>query len=299
VIVQEDDQNQRIDNFLVGRLKHVPRSRIYQMIRRGEVRVNGGRIKATRRLKAGEKVRIPPYRASAGAPPAFVGDRQLARVADAIIHEDPGLLVLNKPAGLAVHGGSGLAFGAIEALRKLRPDGRLELIHRLDRETSGCLLIAKKRSVLRRCHELIREGRVDKQYRLLVHGLWPPELTEIDAPLDRYFTPGGERRVRVDASGKPSLTGFEVLEQARNATMLRADLHTGRTHQIRVHAASAGHSIVGDDKYASREQLAADQALGIDTLCLHAERVEVPGIGSFFAEPPDSFQSAWRTLQGG
>jgi 23S rRNA pseudouridine955/2504/2580 synthase len=295
-----DEAGQRIDNFLLSQLKNVPKSRIYRMIRKGEVRVNGGRIKPTHRLKEGDRVRIPPYRGGVENPVTFVGDRQLAEVEAAILHEDGGLLVLNKPAGLAVHGGSGVSYGVIEALRKLRPQGRLELVHRLDRETSGCLLVAKKRSVLRSLHEQIRNGSLVKAYTLIVHGQWSPDLVRVDASLTRFVTAGGERRVRVDANGKPCLTEFEVEAQAGDATLLKAVLHTGRTHQIRVHASSSGHSIVADEKYASPAELEADRALGIQSLCLHAARIEIPGedeIVVFEAPPPAEFTAAWRTFE--
>ena len=294
-----EEAGQRVDNFLMSQLKNVPKSRIYKMIRKGEVRVNGGRIKPTHRLQEGDRVRIPPYRGGVESPVAFVGDRQLAEVEAAILHEDGGLLVLNKPAGLAVHGGSGVSYGVIEALRRLRPQGQLELVHRLDRETSGCLLIAKKRSVLRNLHEQIRNGSLIKTYSLIVHGHWSTDLVRIDSSLTRYVTAGGERRVRVDPNGKPCLTEFEVEAHAGNATLLKAVLHTGRTHQIRVHASSSGHSIVADEKYASPAELEADRALGIRSLCLHAARIEIPGedgIVAFEAPLPATFTAAWRTF---
>jgi 23S rRNA pseudouridine955/2504/2580 synthase len=296
-----EDAGQRIDNFLCRLLGGVPRSRVYRMIRRGEVRVNGGRVRPTYRLAAGDRVRIPPHFAAPETPAPFVGDRQLTAIEAAILYEDGDLLVLNKPAGLAVHGGSGVAFGAIEALRHLRPEGRLELVHRLDRDTSGCLLIAKRPRTLRQLHAHIRAGRLVKVYTLMVHGSWPEGLRRVDAPLRRYVAASGERRVRVDPRGKPSLTEFEVLARAPGATLLTALLHTGRTHQIRVHAASKAHSLVGDEKYATPAELEGDRDRGIGRLCLHASRVEIPagdGPTVFEAPLPEDMQTAWIAWTG-
>jgi 23S rRNA pseudouridine955/2504/2580 synthase len=293
---------QRIDNFIVRILKDVPKSRIYRMIRKGEVRVNGGRIKPTYRLQPGDQVRIPPHRARPAGQPAFMGSAQLNRIEQAIIHEDDRLLVLNKPAGLAVHGGSGVSFGAIEALRRLRPDQSLELAHRLDRDTSGCLLIAKKRSALRQLHERFRDGTLTKTYTLIAHGAWPEKQRPIALPLTKYLTHSGERRVRTDPQGKPSKTTFRIQAQAPGggATLLSAELHTGRTHQIRVHACATGHSIFGDEKYASPAELAADRGLGIQRLCLHASRVGIPdgdSLQTFECPLPAAFSAAWKTLE--
>ncbi|MGE3462537.1 MAG: RluA family pseudouridine synthase [Pseudomonadales bacterium] len=296
----DEAAGQRIDNYLVRHLKGVPRSRIYQMIRKGEVRVNGGRIKPTYRLQSGDQVRIPPVRVAPADAQAFIGQTQLEAVAAAVRYEDDRLLVLDKSAGMAVHGGSGVSFGVIEALRRLRPGADLELVHRLDRDTSGCLLVTKRRSTLRALHELIRTGQLIKTYRVIAHGIWPEDLIRVDRPLTRYLTGSGERRVRGDATGKPSLTTFRVDAHATAATLLTAQLHTGRTHQIRVHCRLTGHSVVGDEKYASPEELAADQALGIHRLCLHASRIEIP----WQHEPrviespvPADFLSAWRRFE--
>lgn len=300
VVVIDAESGQRIDNFLVGHLRGVPKSRIYQMIRKGEVRVNGGRIKPTYRLRSGDQVRIPPVRLAEPVAAAFIGDAQLESLATAVLHEDDRLLVLDKPAGLAVHGGSGVAFGAIEALRRLRPGTDLELVHRLDRDTSGCLLVAKRRSALRELHALIRAGELIKTYRLIAHGSWPVELKQVDRPLTRYLTGSGERRVRGDSEGKASLTTFRVDAHAASATLLTAQLHTGRTHQIRVHCREAGHSIAGDEKYAAPEELAADRRLGIRRLCLHACRIEIPWSHEprvLEAPVPTEFLAAWRAFE--
>jgi len=295
-----DESGQRIDNYLVRQLKGVPKSRIYQMIRKGEVRVNGGRIKPTYRLRPGDQVRIPPVRQASVNPPSFISQTQLDSLAAAVLYEDERLLVLDKPAGMAVHGGSGVSFGVIEALRRLRPQAELELVHRLDRDTSGCLLVAKRRSTLRSLHELIRSGDLIKTYRLIVHGTWPAELVRMDRALSRFLTASGERRVRGDEAGKPSLTTFEVDAHASEATLLTAQLHTGRTHQIRVHCRLAGHSVVGDEKYASPEELAADRGAGIRRLCLHASRIEIPWQHDprvVEAPLPGDFQHIWQQFE--
>ncbi|HEX7036995.1 MAG TPA: RluA family pseudouridine synthase [Pseudomonadales bacterium] len=299
VIVQAED-GQRIDNFLLRELKGLPRSRIYRLLRKGEVRVNGRRVKPTHRLAAGDEVRIPPVRGlgpERSAADAVIGAGVLDAVARAVIHEDERLLVLNKPAGLPVHGGSGLAYGAIEALRRLRPGLELGLAHRLDRDTSGCLLVAKSRPMLLELHRALREQTVGKRYRLIVFGTWRRRTRTVRLPLARYLTPSGERRVRVTADGKPSRTDFAVLEVGSGATLLEARLHTGRTHQIRVHASATGHPVVGDQKYSTPEQQRAAEALGIHRLCLHAEELvlELDGRRRRFEAPlPADFVAAWQ-----
>ena len=287
---------QRVDNYLTRILKDVPKSRIYKMIRKGEVRVNGGRVKPTTKLQRQDKLRIPPVRVRPPTAEAFIGSRQLEVLEAAVLHEDNRLLVLNKPAGIAVHGGSGVSFGVIEGLRRIRPGCSLELVHRLDRETSGVLLVAKRRSMLRSLHESIRSGTLDKTYRLIVRGNWPADLRHVDAPLHKYVTGTGERRVKVSAEGKPSQTSFEVLGTAPAATLLQAQLHTGRTHQIRVHTLHSGHGILGDDKYASDAERAADKAAAIGRLCLHAQQVVLPDGQSFEAPIPKDFALVWSRL---
>ncbi len=296
VEIDEEASGQRVDNYLTRILKDIPKSRIYKMIRKGEVRVNGGRVKPTTKLSAGDKLRVPPVSTRPPVTEAFMGSRQLARLEAAILHEDDRLIVLNKPAGIAVHGGSGVSFGVIEGLRRLRPQGSLELVHRLDRETSGCLLISKRRSTLRALHEQIRAGALVKVYRLIVRGVWPAGLDRIDAPLHKYVTASGERRVRVSEEGKQSLTSFEVLGRADTATLLQANLHTGRTHQLRVHCLHAGHGILGDEKYGRDAELASDKALNVTRLCLHAEKVVLPGAFAFEAPVPEDFERAWSHL---
>ena len=269
VEVASEDADQRIDNFLMRHLKGVPRSRIYRILRRGEVRVNGRRAGPDYRICAGDKVRIPPVRtaASGAGGPAPVRPGLEA----AILYEDHRYLVLDKPSGLAVHGGSGVSHGAIEALRALRPQARfLELAHRLDRETSGCLLVAKRRSALRAVHELLRSGGVEKRYLALVMGDWQGGPRRVDAPLRKNQLRGGERMVRVDPTGKTAQTRFRPLTAYGQATLMEADLGTGRTHQIRVHAAHCGHPIAGDDKYGDEAFNRTMRSLGLRRLFLHA-----------------------------
>ncbi len=272
----EAGEGQRLDNFLLREFAGVPRSRVYRLLRRGEVRVNGRRKQADYRLAADDEVRLPPVRdlPQAGDRPRPVSDALLAIVRDAIVHEDERVLVLNKPAGLAVHGGSGLAFGAIEALRALRPDEPLELAHRLDRDTSGCLLVARTRSALRILHALLREGEVEKRYAALVAGRWRLGCKTIDAPVLTNLRQGGERVVRVHAEGKIALSVFAPQEHFRDvATRMDVAIQTGRTHQIRVHAAFAGHPVAGDEKYGDREFNARMREFGLRRMFLHAASV--------------------------
>jgi len=265
------DEGQRIDNYLLTQLKGVPKSRIYRILRTGEVRVNSGRIKPTYRIKAGDAIRIPPIRLSEEEAPARPGDRVLERVSASILYEDKGLLVVNKPSGLAVHGGSGLSYGLIEALRALRPEAPfLELGHRLDRDTSGCIVIAKKRSVLRAFHELLREGGSDKRYLALLKGCWRGGERRVEAPLLKNVTQSGERMVKVSPEGKPALTIFRPLTVFKDATLVEAELITGRTHQVRVHAAYIGHPIAGDDKYGDEAFNKRMAEIGLKRLFLHA-----------------------------
>lgn len=271
VEIDPDLAGQRIDNFLLARLKGVPKSRVYRLLRKGEVRVNKGRIGPEYRLAAQDLVRIPPVRvAESGLRPApGRGLREL--LAACILLENDELLVLNKPAGLAVHGGSGVNLGVIEALRAMRPQqSALELVHRLDRDTSGCLLIAKKRSALRRLQEQMRAGSIEKCYLALVRGHWDKALCRVDAPLRKETRSSGERIVRLDSAGKRAVTHFSVVTRYREATLMEARLETGRTHQIRVHCQSAGHPLAGDPKYGDWQ---FDQDLrnrGLGRLFLHA-----------------------------
>lgn len=268
------EAGQRVDNFLLRILKGVPRSRIYRLLRRGEVRVNGGRAKPEQRLAEGDTVRVPPVRTAEPEPAGTVPARLTAEVRAAIVHEDERIVVIDKPAGIAVHGGSGLSFGVIEALRADREGQELELAHRLDRETSGLLVVAKDRGSLRMLHALLREGVVEKTYLALLAGRWTLGRKTIDAPLATHTRQGGERTVAVHAAGKPSASTFRPIERfGAEATLVEVDIHTGRTHQIRVHAAFAGHPVAGDPKYGDREFNARMKVRGLERMFLHAHAI--------------------------
>jgi 23S rRNA pseudouridine955/2504/2580 synthase len=253
-------------------MKGVPKTRLYRAMRKGEIRVNKGRAKADYRVEAGDQVRIPPIRMSDSTPLTKVPGRWQNLVTKHCIYQDTGLMVINKPSGLAVHGGSGMSAGLIECLRLLLPDNRyIELVHRIDRDTSGCLLIALKSSVLKDLHRQLRENTVDKTYLALVEGQWPRNRSYVDAPLKKNDLKSGERVVRVDKNGKQARTNFRVIERFADCTLIEAKPVTGRTHQIRVHALHAGHPLLGDEKYCGRERLKADRSLGLQRLFLHAQ----------------------------
>jgi len=273
VTISEDEADQRIDNFLLRICKGVPKSHIYRVLRSGEVRVNKGRIDQTYRLKEGDLVRIPPVRVAEKSTQAVPGAEF------SILLEDAHMLVIDKPAGVAVHGGSGVSYGVIEQLRAARPEAKfLELVHRLDRETSGVLLLAKKRSALTDLHEQIREGELDKRYLALVQGEWKNARQHVKLPLFKYTTADGERRVRVQADGQASHTVFNLIRRYGDFALLEAELKTGRTHQIRVHLASSGFPIVGDDKYGDfglnkALQKADGDRIALKRMLLHAYQV--------------------------
>ncbi len=301
VTIDENNDGQRLDNFLIGQLKGVPRSWVYRVLRRGEVRVNKGRCKPARRLQIGDVVRIPPVRQTnkqADIPSA----RRIAEIEKSICYEDDLLLIVNKPAGVAVHGGSGLSHGVIEILRASRPNAAfLELAHRLDRETSGCLMLAKKRSALRRLQELQRDGKIEKRYLALLAGRTRKGSWRVDSPLKKNTLKSGERVVRVDPEGKPAITHFKVKQRFAEAFLVEAELETGRTHQIRVHAASNGTPILGDPKYGDEAANRVMRKLGLRRLFLHAAslRFDWPGVrGSFRIEAPlpTELQSVIETL---
>jgi 23S rRNA pseudouridine955/2504/2580 synthase len=269
--VSADEAGQRLDNFLQKRLGDLPRSRIYRVIRKGEVRVNGKRAAPAQRLAADDRIRIPPVRLPAPGEPARPAAGLLARIAAAVIREEPRLLVLDKPAGVAVHGGSGVSSGVIEALRALRPEESLELVHRLDRDTSGLLLVARDAATLRTLHALLREDGFEKRYLALLKGKWELGEKRIDVPLRTDTRVGGERTVRADASGKPSTSRFRPVQFfGRTATLVEVTLDTGRTHQIRVHSAHAGHPVAGDGKYGDEGFNESLRALGLTRMFLHA-----------------------------
>lgn len=271
VDIGPEQSGQRLDNFLIKTLKGVPKSRIYRLLRKGEVRVNKGRVKADSRLKEGDIVRLPPIRvAERGETPA-VGRQLKQYLADNVLFEDDGLLIINKPSGLAVHGGSGVSLGAIEALRAEHPELRfLELVHRLDRETSGCLMLAKKRSVLLELQQAMQRNQIEKRYTALAKGRWPKGKSTINAPLRKNTLQSGERMVRVDVSGKASVTHFKILQQFAVATLLDIRLETGRTHQIRVHCQFAQQPLAGDSKYGDEHFNESLKDFGLKRMFLHA-----------------------------
>ena len=277
VRVDADSAGRRIDNYLLSLFNGVPRSRIYSMLRKGEVRVNGRRVGPEARLVADDMLRLPPVR-SEPVRTATVPTHSAESLKPLILYEDRGLVVINKPAGMAVHGGSGLRFGVIEALRHLRPEAPfLELVHRLDRDTSGCLMVAKKSSVLKRLHEALRLGRIDKHYLTLLKGRWPAGEKLIRERLQKNVTRGGERMVTVAAQGKESTSLFRLLETFAAASLVEVELETGRTHQIRVHAAHSGHPVAGDEKYGDPEfNRRMKSELGLRRLFLHAARLRLP-----------------------
>jgi 23S rRNA pseudouridine955/2504/2580 synthase len=272
--VGEAGDGQRLDNFLGKLLGDVPRSHLFRVIRKGEVRVNGKRAKPEQRLQASDIVRVPPVRVGAAAPPRRAPGAMVADITAAIVHEDARLLVIDKPAGLAVHGGSGVNFGVIEALRAARPEETLELVHRLDRETSGILLVARKPAALRALHALMREGKVEKKYLALVQGKWELGRKRIDVPLRTDIRVGGERTVKAHASGKEAISVFQPVQFfGKKASLVEVSLETGRTHQIRVHAAHAGCPIAGDDKYGDAAFNDMMRSAGLSRMFLHASMI--------------------------
>ncbi len=272
--VGDDRDGQRIDNFLAGQLKGVPKSLIYRILRTGQVRINGKRAKPDTRIAEGDEVRIPPVRTATPAATGTPAKSQLQRVEHAVIHEDRDFLVLDKPAGIASHGGSGISFGAIELLRAARPGDTLELAHRLDRDTSGVLVFARRRPALIALQALIRDGQITKQYLALLCGSPRRAKFEVNVPLRKSTLQGGERMVRVDETGKPALTAFRIIDSFHQASLADVTLYTGRTHQIRVHSQHAGHPVAGDEKYGLRECNQAMRESGLRRLFLHAARFE-------------------------
>lgn len=273
--VTNDYSGQRLDNFLMSRLKGLPKTRLYRIIRKGELRINKKRVKPDYRLQEGDIIRIPPLRLAPSAPKNILNAKLAALLEKAIIFEDKHFLAINKPSGIAVHGGSGIHLGIIEALRLLRPQLKfLELVHRLDRDTSGCLLLAKKGSVLKELHELLRSGEIKKTYTALVAGHWPKSLLKVDVPLYKNQLQSGERIVRVQTEGKNSLTEFSVQHYYAESTLVTAMPITGRTHQIRVHAQFAKHPIIGDEKYGDKEINKKMRQLGCKRLFLHASQLK-------------------------
>lgn len=304
VTVDAATDGQRIDNFLLRELKGVPRTRIYRALRKGEVRVDGKRIKAQHRLSEGEVVRVPPI----GGEPreaASASDELKRLLAERILHEDEHLMVVHKPSGLAVHGGSGLKLGLIEAMRQLRPDEqRLELVHRLDRATSGCLLLAKRSSALRELHRQLRDGEVGKTYLALLKGCLPEARITVDAALERRTTKSGKRQVEVEEAGKAAATSFHQLSCfRRRACLVEVDIATGRTHQIRVHAQHIGHEVAGDLRYGDLRFNREMRELGLERLFLHARSLTLthPATGEalrFDAELAPELRRVIDALEG-
>ncbi|HHW4680314.1 MAG TPA: RluA family pseudouridine synthase [Xylella taiwanensis] len=283
VVVPAEHGGQRLDNFLLGKLKGVPRSLVYKLVRSGQVRVNGGRSKVERKLEGGDEVRLPPLRLIQDGAKVAPSAAFLARMEAAIVFEDTRLLVLNKPSGVASHGGSGISFGVIETMRVLRPGQDLELVHRLDRDTSGLLIIAKKRAALIELQALMREANVNgkegsgiaKRYLALLSGRMPNGVMTVDAPLHINLRQGGERHVQVHCDGKPSMSRFRLLERRGGQSYCEVLIETGRTHQIRVHAQYLGHPVTGDDKYGDQEvNLRLRDRIGLRRLFLHAVSLE-------------------------
>lgn len=300
--VNEEHAERRLDNFLIGHFGSVPKTRIYQMIRKGEVRVNKGRIKQNYRLQLGDMVRIPPVyitpRENLSKPP-----EALSRlIKNSIIYEDEYLLAINKPSNIAVHSGSGVPYGVIEILRVQRPESHfLELVHRLDRATSGCLLVAKDHKTLRGMHDILKSGDVKKMYLALLKGQLMKTLQTVDLSLSKKGGASGDRKVRVDKAGKQALTHFHLLERFNVASLSRVELMTGRTHQIRVHAASIDHPLAGDEKYGDWEFNRAMKKSGLKRLFLHAETLsfKMPTTGkqiNLTAQLPDELQQCLDIL---
>jgi 23S rRNA pseudouridine955/2504/2580 synthase len=281
VAVPADREGQRLDNFLLGQFKGAPKSLIYKIVRSGQVRVNGGRARPDTRLQAGDQVRLPPVRLAGPEDRGAPARGLLEALGSSIVYEDARLLAINKPSGIASHGGSGVSFGVIEGLRALRPGEPLELVHRLDRDTSGLMVLAKKRSALRELQALMREdpraggGSIGKRYLALLVGRMPDGVMSVDAPLHIGLRQGGERHVQVHADGKPSLSHFRMLERRGGHSYCEVRIETGRTHQIRAHARHIGHPVAGDPKYGDEDanRRLREQA-GLKRLFLHAASLE-------------------------
>ena len=294
--VDEHQAGQRIDNFLFSRLKGVPKSRIYRLIRESQVRVNKKRVKAETKLNIGDQVRVAPIRYEQKDESAVpVSDKVAQSLLSRVVYEDEGLMVVNKPSGIAVHGGSGVAYGLIEGLRAATGKKYLELVHRIDRDTSGLVMISKKRSVLRTLQDLLREHKIKKTYAAVVKGKVALDKQLINAPLHRYELANGERRVCVSPKeGKESKTQWNVEERFMHATLVYAQPLSGRTHQIRVHGLSIGHPLVGDDKYGHETDYKGPKPR---RLCLHAMRLDIPGYPAIEAPLPEDMQSLVAQLR--
>ncbi len=309
LLIAERDEGQRVDNYLLRVLKGVPRSHVYRLLRSGQVRVNGGRVKPDRRLCVGDQLRLPPVVVAQPKPDKKAPDELLARVGSAVIHEDDDFLVLNKPADIPVHGGSGVAYGLIEVLRQARPqDAFLELGHRLDYETSGCLVVARRRASLLALHEGLRQGRAEKYYSALLVGRWSGAEREVNLSLHKGKSVHGECQVEVDDAGREARSLFVPERRFRTSTgieltLVKVRIYTGRTHQIRVHAAHLKHPVAGDGKYGDFGVNRSLRGLGLKRMFLHARslRVDLPAIGRTLDAQvplPDELQLVLSTLRG-
>jgi 23S rRNA pseudouridine955/2504/2580 synthase len=269
--------NQRLDNFLLRQLGNVPRTRIYRIIRKGEVRVNKKRSKPDYKLQIGDLVRIPPLRNDGERPPRHKPSQRLvSSLQQAILYENEHIVIIDKPAGLAVHAGSGVDYGVIDAMRELRPDDGMELVHRLDRDTSGCLLLAKNRQALLAMQRLLKDRQIGKRYCAVVKGRWPAGVGEVRHGLQKFHLPNGERRVRVDPLGRSAISRFRTIQGGDLFSVIQVELVTGRTHQIRVHCQAEGHEIAGDDKYGDDGFNRTMRRRNIRRLMLHAASLELP-----------------------
>lgn len=275
VIVSADFVDQRIDNFLIGQCKGVPKSRVYRLLRKGEVRVNSKRVQPSYRLEEGDDVRIPPVVVNEEAKKVPPSQTTSELLTSRILYEDEYIIILNKPSGMSVHAGSTVRVGVIEAMRHMYPEHpHLELAHRLDAETSGCLVLAKKKRILRDIHTLLREGKVKKVYWALTLGKWEKDELRVDMPLRKEFRDGGKHVVEVRQDGKHALTDFRIVEEFKNSSLMEVKLHTGRTHQIRVHAAQSGHPLAADDRYGDANFNKLSRQLGLKRLFLHARSID-------------------------
>lgn len=301
--IRADQAGQRIDNFLITLEKGVPKSRIYRALRKGEVRVNKGRIKQTYRLQAGDQVRVPPLRVSEKVVITELSESLTDALESAILMEDDDILVINKPAGLAVHAGSQIQLGVIEAMRIIRPENRfVELVHRLDRDTSGCLVLAKSRTALLNLQQQMKDSETDKRYLTLTRGKWPAQENIVDLALQKNSLSSGERMVVPDINGKKSKTLFEVKQEFSGCQLVAAKLYTGRTHQIRVHSASQSHPVAGDEKYGDREFNKRLRQFGLKRMFLHAWQLSLKHPITdepltFNAELPDTLKDVLKQLE--
>ena len=301
--IRADQAGQRIDNFLITLERGVPKSRIYRALRKGEVRVNKGRIKQTYRLQAGDQVRVPPLRVSEKVVITELSDSLTDALENAILMEDDDILVINKPAGLAVHAGSQIQLGVIEAMRIIRPENRfVELVHRLDRDTSGCLVLAKSRTALLNLQQQMKDSETDKRYLTLTRGKWPAQENIVDLALQKNSLSSGERMVVPDINGKKSKTLFEVKQEFSGCQLVAAKLYTGRTHQIRVHSASQSHPVAGDEKYGDREFNKRLRQFGLKRMFLHAWQLSLKHPITdepltFNAELPDTLKDVLKQLE--